>query len=174
MKIWKCTTSWQVPETSIKDAGAIMSHAAAENSDSKPSMVNIFLASVVETLYAQLRVPVIIQGELKPYLPNVPLTAVSLRQTEASPNYLNTWDITLWLKSHCDKLGVKRVVMVSYYPHYWRAFQSARNVGLIPLVPSGIEEIYDPKNSQWWARRKWLNRPYELMVRYYSVYRGWL
>ncbi len=173
--LWECLTVWSVPPTSLRGAQAILAHASGENGPSDPGLVNEFLADKIRELYHQLKVPVIIQGELKPCLSDVPLTAVSPRQAETAPNYMNTYDTALWQKAECDKLGATRVVLVSYYPHYWRAVKATEKVGLTVLVPSGIREIHDPNNSQWWARYKWINRLYELLLaRPYSLLKGWV
>ena len=174
-RLWECLTVWFVPPTSLQGAQAILAHASGENSPSDPGLVNEFLAGKIRELYHQLQVPVIIQGELWPCLSDIPLTAVSPRQAEVAPNYLNTFDIALWEKAECDKLGAQRVVLVSYYPHYWRAVKATKKVGLTVLVPSGLKEIFDHKNSQVWARYKWVNRLYELFVaRPYSLWKGWI
>ena len=173
--LWECLTVWSVPPTSLRGAQAILAHAAGENSPTDPGLVNEFLANKIREIYHQLRVPVIIQGELKPCLSDIPLTAISPRQAETAPNYMNTYDIALWQKTECDKLGANRVVLVSYYPHYWRAVKATEKVGLTVLVPSGLREIFDPNNSQVWARYKWVNRLYELFVaRPYSLLKGWV
>lgn len=175
--LWECLTCWFVPPTPIQliqEAQAILAHAAGENSPSDPGLVNEFLAGRIRKLYHQLQVPVIIQGELKSCLSDIPLTAVSPRQAETA-NYMNTYNIALWHKSECDKLGVHKVALVSYYPHYWRAMKATQKVGLTVLVPTGLKEIYDPNNSQKWARRKWINRLYELfLARPYSLLKGWI
>lgn len=174
-RLWELLTVWSVSPTSLQGAQAILAHASGENSPSDPGLVNEFLAGKIRELYRQLRVPVIIQGELKPCLSDIPLTAVSPRQAETAPNYMNTYDIALWQKARCDKIGAKRVVLVSYYPHYWRAVKATEKVGLTVLVPSGLMEIFDPNNSQKWARYKWVNRLYELfLARPYSLLRGWV
>ena len=80
MLIWECLTVWTVPPTSLRGAQAILSHAAGENSPGDPGSVNEFLAGKIRELYHELKVPVIIQGELKPCLSDIPLTAVSPRQ----------------------------------------------------------------------------------------------
>lgn len=173
--LWECLTVWSVPPTSLRGAQAILSHSAGENNPSDPGLVNEFLAGKIRELYRQLKVPVIIQGELRPCLSDIPLTAVSPRQAETAPNYMNTYDIALWQKAECDKLGAKSVVLVSYYPHYWRAVKATEKVGLTVLVPAGLKEIFDPNNSQVWARYKWANRLYELLVaRPYSLLKGWV
>lgn len=173
--LWECLAVWSVPSTSLQGAQAILAHASGENSPIDPGLVNEFLAGKIRELYRQLGVPVIIQGELKPCLSDIPLIAVSPRQAETAPNYMNTYDIALWQKAECDKLGVNRVVLVSYYPHYWRAVKATEKVGLTVLVPSGLREIYDPNNSQVWARYKWVNRFYELLLaRPYSLWKGWV
>lgn len=174
-RLWECLTVWRVSPTSLEGAQAILAHAVGENSPSDPGLVNEFLASRIRELYRELQLPVIVQGELKLCLPDIPLTAVSPRQAETAPNYMNTYDIALWQKAECDKLGANRAVLVSYYPHYWRAMKTTEKVGLIVLVPSGLREIYDPNNSQYWARHKWVNRLYELLVaRPYSLLKGWI
>lgn len=174
-RLWECLTVWSVPPTTLEGAQAILAHAAGENSPSDPGLVNEFLADKIRKLYHQLQVPVIIQGELKLCLSDIPLTAVSPRQAETAPNYMNTYDIALWHKAECDKLGVRKVVLVSYYPHYWRAVKATEKVGLTVLVPSGLREVFDPNNSQVWARYKWVNRLYELLVaRPYSLLKGWV
>ena len=174
-RLWECLTVWSVPSTSLEGAQAILAHAAGEISSSDPGLVNEFLSGKIKDLYHQLQVPVIVQGELRQCLSDIPLTAVSLRQAETAPNYINTYDIALWQKAECDRLGVKKVVLVSYYPHYWRAVKATEIVGLTVLVPSGLREMYDPNNSQIWARYKWLNRLYELLLaRPYSLWKGWV
>lgn len=174
-RLWECLTVWSVPPTSLRGAQAILAHSAGENSSSDPGLVNEFLAERILELYQELRVPVIIQGELKPCLSSIPLAAISPRQAETAPNYMNTYDIATWQKTECDKLGVQRVVLVSYYPHYWRAVKATEKVGLTVLTPPGLREIYDPNNSQKWARYKWVNRLYELLVaRPYSLLKGWV
>lgn len=173
--LWECLTVWSVSPTSLQGAQAILSHSAGENSPSDPGLVNEFLAGTIRELYRQLGVPVIIQGELKPCLSDIPLAAVSPRQAEIAPNYMNTYDIAVWQKAECDKLGAKKVVLISYYPHYWRAVKATEKVGLTVLVPSGLREIYDPNNSQKWARHKWVNRLYELfLARPASFLKGWI
>lgn len=174
-RLWDCLTVWSVPPTSLKGAQAILAHASGENSPSDPGLVNEFLAARIRELYRELNVPVIVQGELKLCLSDIPLAAVSKRQAETAPNYMNTYDIALWQKAVCDELGVQRVVLVSYYPHYWRAVKATEKVGLTVLVPPGLREIYDPSNSQKWARYKWVNRLYEVfLARPYSLWRGWV
>src|SRR3989344_7585888 len=174
-RLWECVIVWSVPPTSLQGAQAILSHAAGENSSSDPGLVNEFLAGKIRELYHQLKVPVIIQGELKSCLSDIPLTAVSPRQAETAPNYMNTYDIALWQKAECDKIGANRVVLVSYYPHYWRAVKATEKVGLTVLVPSGLREIFDLNNGQVWARYKWINRLYELLLaRPYSLLKGWI
>src|SRR3989338_508688 len=172
---WECLTVWSVPPTSLEGAEAIVAHAAGENSPSDPGLVNEFIAGKIRELYHQLGVPVIIQGELKPCLSDIPLTAVSPRQAEVAPNYMHTYGIALWQKAECDKLGVKRVILVSIYPHYWRAVKATQKVGLTVLVPSGLKENFDPNNSQWWAKYKWVSRLYELcLARPYSLLKWWI
>ena len=172
-RLWECLTVWSVPPTSLRGAQAILAHTAGENSPIDPGRVNKFIAVRIGELYHQLRVPVIIQAELKSCLPDIPLTAVSPRQAEAL-RYISTWDIARWHKAECDKLGVRRVVLVSYYPHYWRAVKVTEKVGLTVLTPPGLKEIYDPANSQWWARYKIINRLYELLARLYFFWKGWI
>lgn len=173
--LWQCLTVWRVSPTSLRGAQAILAHSAGENSPTDPGVVNQYLANLIRDLHRRLGVPVIIQGELKPCLADVPLTAVSPRQAETAPNYMNTYDIALWQKAQCDKLGAKQVVLVSYYPHYWRAVRATQKVGLTVLVPPGLRELYDSNNSQKWARSKWINRLYELcLARPYSFLKGWV
>ena len=177
-RLWECLTVWSVPSTTLEGAQAILAHAAGENSPTDPGLVNEFLAQKIRELYHQLKVPVIVEGELKLCLSDVPLTAVSLRHAEMDEmgiDYMTTIDIARWQKTECDKLDAKRVVLVSYYPHYWRAVKATEKVGLTVLVPSGLREIYDPNNSQVWARYKWVNRLYELfLARPYSFLKGWV
>ena len=172
--LWKCLTVWYIPATSLDGAQAILAHAADENSPTDPGDVNRYNAEIIKNLYRRLHIPVIIQGELKPCLTDIPLTAVSPRQAETAPNYLSSYDIALWQKAECDKLGAKKVVLISYYPHYWRAVKTTEKVGLTVLVPPGLEEIYDQNNSQWWAKYKWVNRLYELLARLHSTLKGWI
>lgn len=173
--LWEALFTWRLAPTSLASAQAIVSHAAGENDPSDPGLVNRHLAAQVRNLYRQLQVPVIVQGELAPCLPDVPLAAVSARQAEAAPHYLTTFDITCWMRRECVQRSISRVVLVSYYPHYWRGVRAARRLGLTVLIPPGITELYDPHNSQWWARRKWTNRAYELFVaRPFSVLQGWV
>ena len=173
-RLWECLTVWSVPPTSLRGAQAILVHAAGENSPNDPGIVNKYNAELIRKLYQELKIPVIAQGELKLYLNDIPGAVFSPRQAETAPNYMNTYDIALWQKAECEKLGVQRVVLVSYYPHYWRAVKATQKVGLVVLVPSGLREIYDPNNSQKWARYKWINRPYELLARMESLRQGWL
>ncbi len=173
-RLWECLTVWSVPPTSLQEAQAILAHAAGETGSSDPGLVNKYLAELIRKLYHELKIPVIIQGELKFCLSDIPLAAVSPRQAETAPNYMNTYDIALWQKAECDKLGAKKVVLVSYYPHYWRAVKATEKVGLTVLIPPGLKEMYDPNNSQKWARYKWANRLYELLARPYSLLKGWV
>lgn len=172
--LWECLTVWSVAPTSLQGAQAIIAHAAGENSSSNPGQANEFLAGIIRKLYHQLKVPVIVQAELKPCLTDIPLAAVSQRQAEVE-RYITTRDIALWHKAECEKLGVERVVLVTSWGHYWRAMKVTEKVGLTVLVPSGLREIYDPGNSQKWARYKWVNRLYELLIaRPYFFLKGWL
>ena len=174
-RLWECLTVWSVPPTSLKGAQAILAHAAGENSPNDPGIVNEYNAELIRELHQKLKIPIIAQGELRLYLNDIPETMFSPRQAETAPNYMNTYDIAVWQKAECDKLGVKRVVLVSYYPHYWRAMKATEKVGLTVLVPQGLIELYDPNNSQVWARYKWVNRLYELLVaRPYSLLKGWV
>ena len=173
-RLWECLTVWSVTPTSLQGAQAILSHAAGENTPSDPGVVNEYNAELIRKLYQELKVPVIAQGELKLCLSGIPGVIFSPRQAETAPNYMNTYDIAIWQKAECDKLSAKRVVLVSYYPHYWRAVKATERVGLTVLVPQGLKEVYDPNNSQIWARCKWVNRLYELLVaRPYSLLKGW-
>lgn len=173
-RLWECLTVWRVAPTSLCGAQAILVHAAGENSPNDPGLVNEFLSDIVRRLHRQLKIPVIIQGEIKPCLSDVPLFAVSPRQGE-SGKYLTSWDIALWQMRECEKIGAKTVVVVSYYPHYWRAVKTSEKVGFTVLTPVGLREIYDPNNSQKWARSKWVNRLYEFfLARPYSFLRGWI
>lgn len=173
--LWKCLTVWSVSPTSLEGAQAILAHAAGENNPNDPGIVNEYNAKLIQELYQELKIPVVAQGELKPYLNDIPRATFSPRQAETAPNYMNTYDIAVWQKAECDKIDAKRVVLVSYYPHYWRAVRATEKVGLTVLVPSGLIEIYDPNNSQMWARYKWVNRLYELcLARPYSLLKGWV
>ena len=170
----ECLTVWSVPPTSLQGAQVILAHAAGENSPNDPGIVNKYNAELIRKLYQELKIPVIAQGELKLCLSDIPDAVFSPRQAETAPNYMNTYDIALWQKAECDKLGVTRVVLISYYPHYWRAVKATEKVGLTVLVPSGLREIFDPNNSQVWARYKWVNRLYEFLVaRPFSLLKGW-
>jgi hypothetical protein len=172
--IWQCVTMWRVPATSLEGAQAILCHAAGENSPDDPGSVNRYLASLVTDLYKNLQVPVFVQGEVAPCLSEIPVYA-SARQAEVAPHYINTYDLTRWFRGECEKIRATRVVVVSYYPHYWRAVRAAQSLGFTVLVPEGIEEMYDAHNSQWWARFKWRNRLYEaLLARPGSLLKGWL
>ena len=173
-RFWECLTVWSVSSTSLRGAQAILAHAAGENSPTDPGLANESIADNVRELYHWLGVPVIVQGELRACLSGIQLAAVSPRQSEAAPNYLNTHDIALWQKSECEKLGIERVVLVSYLPQYWRAAKVTEKVGLICLTPPGLKEMYDPANSQWWGRYKVVNRLYELLARLYFLWKGWI
>ena len=171
---WECLTTWSLPLTPLLGAQAILAHAAGENSPTDPGLVNEYIASLVRTLYYGLKVPIIVQGELRPSLLHIPLHAISPRQAEVAPRYLSTRNIVLWQKEEYDKIGAKRVVVVSYYPHYWRAVKATKKVGLEVVIPVGIREVYDPNNSQWWARSGAINKPYELVARLYFLEKGWI
>jgi len=172
-KLWECLTVWHVPHTSLVGVQAIVAHAPGENTDGTPGCVNEFLADTIRGLYNRYNVPVIVQGELRACLYDVPLAAVSKKQNEA-PGYLSTKDIVLWHKAECDKLGVRVVALVSFDPHFWRAMKATQKVGLVALVPVLIKEMYDPANSQWRWRYKYIARPYELLARLYFLWKGWI
>lgn len=173
MRLWECLTVWNLTPTSLQGAQAILAHAAGENSPTDPGLVNDYLGSLVRNLYHQLHIPVIVQGELANCLKEIPLEAKSLRQSESS-TYLTSRDIAQWQKSECYKRGIRCIVLVSYYPHFCRGMWVTEKLGLKVLVPPGLKEVYDPGNSQWWARNKFLNRPYELLIRLYFLWRGWI
>ncbi|MBI4121376.1 MAG: hypothetical protein HY470_00250 [Candidatus Ryanbacteria bacterium] len=172
-RLLECLTVWNVPPTSLSGVEAILAQAASENKYGDPSSVNEFNALLVRSLYRQFGVPVIVQGELKQHLQGIPIAAASLRLREA-PHYLSTRDIALWQKAACDRLGVRRVVFISYYPHYWRAVKALEKTGLTVLTPPGLAEIYDENNNMWWVRNKFVNRPYELLARLYFFLKGWI
>ena len=150
----QCFTAWSAPPSpSLEGAQAILVHVAGENSATDPGRVNEALSLMVRDLHRQLDVPVIAQDEIKPCLIGIPVFATSSRQTDVYPRYLDTRDIAIWQKSQCERLGARTVVLVSYLPHYWRAAKSLEKLGLTVLVPPGITELYDPRNSQWWAQQ---------------------
>ena len=173
--LWECLTVWSVPPTSLRGAQAILSHAAGENGPTDPGLVNEFLGEQIRKLYHQLGIPVIVQAEVAPCLRDIPLTAVSQSQASVAPRHLTTWDIAIWQKAECEKRGINKVILISYYPHYWRAVKATEKVGLSVLVPPGLKEVFDPNNIQMWARYKWTNRLYELLLaRPYSFLKGWV
>lgn len=171
--LWKCFTEWNAHPTSLEGAQAILAHAAGENSPTDPGIENKYLSSIIKDLYYKYKVPVFAQGELAPCLSDIPISGKSLRQSE-SKSYISTFNIAEWQKTECDKIGAKKVILVSYLPHYWRAKKVTEKMGLEVLVPPGIAEIYDSNNSQIWARYKWLNRPYEILARLMFVFKGWI
>ncbi len=99
--------------------------------------------------------------------------AMSPRQGELD-HYLGTRDMVLWQKSICHTHGIKRIVLVSYLPHFLRGQLATEKVGLEVLIPEGIIEIYDSKNSQRWATSGLVNRPYELLARLYYFFKDWI
>lgn len=174
VSLWDVVTKWSLSTSSLREAQAILAHAAGENSPTEPGLVNEYLASLVRDLYHLLHLPVIVQGELARCLTNIPLLGVSLKQSESAPHYLSTYDIALWQKQLCDKLEIKNVVLVSYYPHYCRAVWTTEKLGLKVIVPRGLKEMYDPMNSQKWVRSALVNRPYELAARLQFYAKGWM
>lgn len=169
--LWQCLIVWRVNATSLEGAQVILAHAAGLNSDGSPGLVNEYSTVLIKRLHEKLQIPVIVQGELADCLIDIPLLAVSPRQGQ-SGRYIDTFDIAIWQKSICDDHNFKRVVLVSYLPHFWRGMRVTEKIGLQVCIPEGIKEIYDPENSQWWARSGWVNRPYELLVRFYYLFKG--
>lgn len=172
--LWECFTVWSVSPTSLKGAEAILVHAAGENSPTDPGKVNKYLGQLADKLSRAYDLPVFAQGEVAPCLIDGFVAAISPRQAEMAPNYLNTWDIALWHKSECDMRGITKVILVSYYPHYWRALKATEKAELTVLVPPDLREMYDARNSQVWARYKIINRPYELLARLSFLKAGWI
>ena len=175
----ECFTEWSVtPNLGMHSAPqAILAHAAGENSPTNPGRVNRYNAGIIEELYKAFHIPVIVQGELAIACRerNIPLTAVSKRQAElVAPNYLDSRDMAIWQKGECDKIGATRVVLVSYYPHYWRALKCTEKVGLTVLTPLRLRRMFDWRNSQWWAKFGAINQPYELAARLEFYKNGWI
>lgn len=171
--LWQCFAVWHVKPTSLQGAEAILSQAGGNIDKETPGKINEHLATIIRELHEQSQLPLILQGEITPCLPDLPILAQTPQQQDAH-RYLSTRDVCLFQKRVCEERGFRRVIVVAFGHHMWRAVRATERVGLEVLVPPGIQNAYDPKSSQWFCRSPFLFVPREIMVRLYFLMRGWL
>lgn len=171
--LWQCFTVWHVEPTSLENAQVILSQAGGNVDEETPGKINEHLATIIRELHEQFQLPLILQGEVVPCLRDLRILAHTAQQQEID-RYLSTRDVCLFQKKVCEEHGFQRVIVVAFGHHLWRAVRATERVGLEVLIPPGIQNVYEPKSSQWFCRSSFLFVPREIMVRLYFLMRGWL
>lgn len=182
-RIWECLTRWRVePGTvaELKQAQVILTQCAEFLRDNTPGPGNILIAEHADKLRRTLDLPVIAPREIAGTKTDLPLFAV-IGKTEdgAVPEHPeDTHALCLAQKKICDENHWKKVLVVAFPEHMWRACEIYKKLGLepIPAVMLGHSRIYyHPEARRWQLRNRFRFKYFwEIPTRLLFLRRGWL
>ena len=123
--------------------------------DGSTSKTNRELAEFAASYQRGVGLPILAQGEVARALDNLAKPArVHSRtalQTETGlfkKGYLDTYGVAHAHLEYCIARGWKRVLVVGYVPHIWRARWTYEGLGLTVIVPKDLPRISFERFSQ--------------------------
>ncbi len=167
-------------EDSISKAQVIVTHCADLLTDGSAGPGNTLIAEHAARLRRRFNLPIIAQREILVAKPD--LETITIVGQAASggllPRPANTHTICSEQKKVCDEQGWKHVLVVTFPDHMWRACETYKKLGLIPIPAPmlGSARIYYSAQATRWQLRSRLHYIYfwELPARILFAYRGWI
>ena len=69
-----------------------------------------------------------------------------------NPNrYLGSLAVLAPAKQYMDDNGLKRPILVAQAHHVTRSALMAKKVGIDPIIPEGLPNVFDKYSDQWWT-----------------------
>lgn len=177
----KCLFVWWKPQGSknISKAQIILTQAGSDLSDGSISKTNRDLAILAKKYSEQLNIPIFAQGEVARVLDEMNVPVIARTKSEAIPDnfgskeYQGTDGIVSLQKKYCDEHGFKRVIILAFVPHIWRAKWTYEKAGFDTFIPNDLPWYVFQKdaNQQRW-RRAITAYPYEFKTRLEYLFKG--
>ena len=178
----QCIFVWGVPQAKgdLHEAQVILTQAMCNLSDGSASKTNMLLAKCVRKNYIVLGAPVFPQGELaqaieRQQVPIIGQTRILQSSGVFEEGYFDTYSVALEHKKFCDQMGWKRVVLVSFVPHIWRAKWVYEKLGFEVIIPGEMPKMVFQKDlAQRHWRRDLTGYAYEFLARLYYLWKGYI
>ncbi|MFZ2887135.1 MAG: hypothetical protein WA021_04930 [Minisyncoccia bacterium] len=168
--------NWNAPDASgsVMNAQAIITQACSDLPGGMTSKTNRVLAETAIALHKRLGLPIYAQGEVACHLLElgIPVAGKTLRQID-SPEYLDTGAIARQQFVQCAEYQRKRVVVIAFVPHVWRAARAYKKAGFEVIIPEHLPACcWEPDAAQRQWRRPFYGIPYEFAARHRDLLLG--
>lgn len=179
----QCIFVWGVPRAKgdLRDAQVILTQAMCNLTDGSVSKTNKLMANLIARLYStDAFLPVFPQGELSRAIreKGVPLfaeTELLISNGVLEDGYLGSYEVAFKQKELCDKMGWKKVVLVSFAPHIWRAKWVYEKLGFEVIIPAEMPRmVFEKGLAQTPWRRAITGYSYEFLARVYYLWKGYI
>lgn len=159
-----------------KDAQAIMALSFGQGRNGAPGLSNEALAQVVAALDGKYNLPIVAQWEIADCIPdrlNDPEDLI-VRKHRQEGQYLDTYEVLMQAKEHCDKYGLKKVIVVAHPDHMPRCAAVAIKLGFEVAIAATAGVPYDQESTQEWTRSAEVFIPREKLATEYYRQKGYL
>ena len=186
-KVWQCLFAWNVPPASTKELAStqvVVTHAVDCEQDWSAGPGNTILADMARNM-ARWRsggrgdtLPIVPQHEVLAADETLPHFGIAgLGEGGYLRDHPATTDVVCRDQAEvCYEHEWRRVLVVTFPDHMWRACATYRKLGLIPVpapMPSHKTARYYSRNARrWYMRRRWTFRMYERLARLYFLWKG--
>ena len=177
----KCFFVWCKPRGSedLSQAQIILTQAGSDLVDESIGQTNRDLARLAKKYSEQFNIPIFAQGEVARVLDEMNVLVAVRTKPEAIPDnfgsdeYQGTDGIVSLQKKYCDKHGFKKVIVLAFVPHIWRAKWAYEKAGFKVIIPSDLPwYVFEKQANQRRWRRPITAYPYELKTRLEYLFKG--
>jgi len=139
-----------------KDAQIIIALSFGQGRSGTPGASNEALARVVASLDEKYNLPIVAQWEIADCIPERMASPLDLvvRNHRQAGEYLDTVEVLVQAKEHCQNSGFTKVVIVAHPDHLPRAMAMAQKLGLETVAADTKKVPYDPDSVQEWTRSR--------------------
>jgi hypothetical protein len=160
-----------------KDAQVIIALSFGQGRNKTPGKSNEALARVIANLDDKYNLPIVAQWEIADCISgrlSEPGDLV-VREHREKGNYLDTYEVLVQAKIHCDKFGFAKAAIVAHPDHAPRCAAVAAKIGFDVLIADTTDIPYDPESIQDWTRSKQIfTEQYEPKAMEYYRQKGYL
>ena len=167
-----------------EDAQVIIAQSFGARKQGERGIGNMSIASAVWKISQKERIPVILQKEIVDRFrafrdeSSSPITEgiiMGIVERHREGKYLDTYEVLSQAREVMRKYRWTRAILVAHPAHISRCKKVLEKMGMIVIIPKGLEYIpFDIHSTQWWTRGrlKWWLR--EIPTRILYKARGWI
>ncbi len=133
---------------------------------------NRFLIDFASSLFEQYRTPIIAQWEIGEYVKNGIIQTI--KKSRVAGQYLDTYEVAYQATEVCEKLGIKKVLVLAHPHHTLRCKWTLEKLGLKAFLIDTTNCPYDPKSNQTWTRNALKFIPREILARLMYLVKGYI